>query len=172
MIANPVIVRVMHHGFPCAITRQFNRDRLGNLGKRPIAHEQNAVRQKNGFVDIMGDHEYGLARFTNNGKELVLYRAAGQSIQSTEGLVEQQHLGLNGKGSGDAHPLLHAAGKFGRLFVCRMAKAHHLQVAAAVVLNFQAAPLRPPGAHTERYVLERCKPWQQGMALKHDAAIE
>ena len=43
--------------------------------------------------------------------QLLLHQVAGLGIQCTEGLVHQQHLGLNAIGAGNTHPLLHAAGE-------------------------------------------------------------
>ena len=39
-------------------------------------------------------------------------RGAGDGIERAEGLVHEQHRGIDGKGTGNGAALLHAAGKF------------------------------------------------------------
>ena len=42
--------------------------------------------------------------------ELLLQPGPGERVEGAEGLVEQQHPGLDGEGPGDGGALLHAAG--------------------------------------------------------------
>jgi hypothetical protein len=61
-------------------------------------------------------------------QQLVLDGAARQRVERAEGLVEQQHLGLDGEGARDAHALLHAAGELARLLVDGAVQADHRHV--------------------------------------------
>ena len=49
-----------------------------------IAHEQNSVRQQDGFIDIMGNHENCLLCLTNNAHQFILNGAARQGIQGAK----------------------------------------------------------------------------------------
>ena len=59
----------------------------------------------------MRDHENRLLGAAYDRDEFVLNIATRQRIERTEGLIEQQHLGLNRKGTRNTDALLHAARK-------------------------------------------------------------
>lgn len=143
MIAQGVVAGLLEQGFAGALARQRYIDELGDARLRAVAHQHDAVGQQNGLVHVMGDHEHGLAGRLHDFKQLVLYGAARQGIECAKRFVQQQHTRLNGESPCDAHALLHAAGKLGRLLVQRMAQAHHFQIAAAVGFQFLARPFRP-----------------------------
>jgi hypothetical protein len=82
-----------------------------------IAHQQDAVGQQDGLVHVVRDHEHGLLRLAHDAHQLVLDGAARQRVQRAKGLVQQQHLGLDGKRPRNAHALLHAARELAGLLV-------------------------------------------------------
>jgi hypothetical protein len=47
-------------------------DDLGDARPRTVCHEKDLVGEQQGFVDIVGDHEGGLARLGADGDDLVL----------------------------------------------------------------------------------------------------
>ena len=100
-----VAVQVVQVG-PRALARQWVDHFLGHatghvarIGLGPVAHQQDAVGQQNRLVHIVRDHEHGLLRLPHDAHEFFLDRAARERIQSAEGLIQQQHLGLDRKGA-------------------------------------------------------------------------
>ena len=172
MVADPVVLRVVVDAGAGALARHGDFDDLGDLGVRAVAHQQDLVGQQDRLVDVVGDHEHGLVRGLHDLQKLVLDGAAGQCIERAEGLVEQQHLGLDGKGAGDADALLHAAGKLSRLFVEGVAEADHFEVAGAVLPDLFLRPLGPLRLDGEGNIAQHAHPGHQGVALKHHAAVE
>lgn len=146
VVAQRVIQGFAKQRLTGTIARQGNFHELGDSGAGSVAHKHDAVGQQYGLIDVVRDHEHRLTRGRNDTKQFVLNRAARQGIERAEGLVEQQHFGLNGKRPGNAHALLHAAGKLGGFFVERMAQIHHLEIMAAVIQHLAARPL----GHRER----------------------
>ena len=59
----------------------------------------------------MGDEQHGFLVAFPDAEQHFLHQGAGLIIQRTERLVEQQDLGIVGKGTGDGRALLHAAGE-------------------------------------------------------------
>ncbi len=97
---------------------------------------------------------------------------AGKGIQGSEGLVQQQHLGLHGQGAGDAHALLHAAGNLVGALVQCMIHVHQLQVVAYPLVHFAATLAAAKHLfHGQLHVLVGGEPGQQGMVLEHHRAV-
>ena len=71
-----------------------------------------------------------------NGAKLIAHMLAELEIKGGKRLVEQQHLGLNGKRAGDGHPLLLAAGKLAHQFLALVWKGDELEELA----GFLGAP--------------------------------
>jgi hypothetical protein len=152
--------------------RGIGFDDLGDLGARAVAHQQDAVGEQDGFVHVVGDHEHGLVRGLDDLQQLVLDGAAGQRVERAEGFVEQQHLGLDGEGAGDADALLHAAGEFGRLLVDGVAEADHFEILVPCARDLFA--LSSPGGGCARRIRRSsdAHPGHQRVALEHHAAVE
>jgi len=75
--------------------------------------EQNDVRsEEQGFAEIVGDENDGLAEAAGESAEFALQLGAGDRIESAEGLVHQENGRIGGEGPGDAHALALASGKF------------------------------------------------------------
>ena len=81
---------------------------------RPLRHHQNAPGQVDGFVDVVGDHDNGLARRLPQPQQLVLHPLPRQGVERTERLVEQEDFRIVGERAGDRDALLHAAGELAR----------------------------------------------------------
>ena len=60
-------------------------------------------------------HDGGHAGFLPDAQDLVLHVHAGEGIECTERLIEQEHLGLANEGSCERRALAHAAGKLVRI---------------------------------------------------------
>ena len=75
-------------------------------------HHQNAASQHQGLVDVVGDEHYSDAGLNADAQEFLLELAAGNLVHGAERLVHQKDFRGCGKGSGQPHPLLLAAGEF------------------------------------------------------------
>jgi len=172
MISYLIVTRIMKESRPGTIARQSDLDDFGNTRPRTVAHQHNAVGQQYRLVDVVRDHEDRLPGGLHNGEQFVLYGAACQRIERPEGLVEQQHLRLNGEGARNAHTLLHASGQFRGLPVCCVAQAHHVEIFKAVLAHTLSGPRRIPGAHAEGDIFQRAQPRKKRMSLEHDTAVQ
>ena len=82
-------------------------------GLRP--RHDDAVGQEHRLLDVVGDDEDALGghllahpEFEKLGTKVF----GGQDIERREGLVHEEHFGLDDESAGEAHALLHAAGEF------------------------------------------------------------
>ena len=109
VVAQCVIIRLLVQVDTSTMTRQRIFDDFRHHGTRTICHQHDAVGQINRFIDIMRDHEGGLACLQTDAAYFVLQRAARQRVECREGLVHEQDFRLDGKSARNAHALLHAA---------------------------------------------------------------
>ena len=102
----------------------------------------------------------------------LLQLEAGQRVEHAERLVEQQHLGREGEGARDAHPLPHARRQLGRLLVQGVRQADQRQVVRGdLAARSRAARPAKHLVDAQHHVLERGHPGQQAGRLEHDAAV-
>ena len=179
VISQVVVTRQMVQLCAGSVARQWVLHHLGQSARRivaidfvAIAHEQNSIGQQNSFVHIVRNHENRLLRLANNAHEFILNGAARQRIQSTKGLVQQQHLGLNGKGPCNAHALLHAARQLAGLFVDGWQQAHHVNMLFNMLIDLRAFPIWPFGLHSKGNVLPNRQPRHERVTLKHHTALQ
>ena len=172
MVADAVVLRVFVDIAAAAIARQGVAHDFGDARTRAIGHQDDLVGQQNGFVDVMGNHEHGLRGGGADFEQLVLDHAAGEGVERAERFVQQQHLGLDGKGAGNADALLHAARQFRRFFVLRTGQTDQVDELLAVGAHFVAAPVGPARFHREGDILHHRQPRHQGMPLKHYTTIQ
>ena len=59
-----------------------------------FAHHQNAIGKRNGFVDVMGDQQNAGPMGGDQLAHQFVHANAGQRIERSERLVEQQHFGF------------------------------------------------------------------------------
>ena len=76
--------------------------------------------------EVVGDEHDGAGHGPLEAEQLVLHVPSDQGIEGRERLVEEQHLGVDGQGPGQADPLLHAARQLLGVVVGPTAEAHHL----------------------------------------------
>ncbi len=75
--------------------------------------EQNDSRgEKEGFAQIVGDEDDGLAEAARQGAEFALEFGASDGIEGAKGLVHQKNGRIGGEGASNADALALAAGKF------------------------------------------------------------
>ncbi len=145
---------------------------IAGAGFTAVAHQQDAVSQQDGLVHVVRDHENRLMRLAHDGHQLVLNGAARERVQRAEGLVEQQHLRLDGKCPRDADALLHAAGELRGLLVDGGAQAHHRDELLHMPVDLGRRPLGPARLDGKRDVSAHRQPGHQRMTLEHHAALQ
>jgi hypothetical protein len=74
--------------------------------------QDDAGSKQQGFAQIMGDENDGLAEAPGEAAELPLKLGAGDGIERTEGLIHQQDWWIRGESAGYADTLALPAGKF------------------------------------------------------------
>ena len=76
-----VVERVLVHVGARALLRQRVLDDLGEHRARAVGHQHDAVGEIDRLVDVVGDHEHGLAGLLADAAHLVLQRAAGERVE-------------------------------------------------------------------------------------------
>ena len=151
-----------------ARVRQMDRNvRLD--AARTRAEHGHAIGHEDGFIDIVGHEHHRLALGLPDAQQQFLHQNPGLVVQRTEGLVHEQDLGIVGQRTRDRRALLHAARQLLGVVILEPAQAHlGNEVVAALFLNgFAHAFL----AQSEADVLRHGQPGEQGVALKHHAAV-
>ena len=101
---------LVNQGVILKVARARQRD--GELAHNPPwarREEQDAVAQRDGLTDIVGDEENSLAGRSPNRLKLKLEAVAGQGIERTERFVHQQHRRVKGERTSEGGALAHAA---------------------------------------------------------------
>src|SRR6516225_1426571 len=102
------------------IWQRFRRPRIARprqidgyiLGKAPraVGHHQNAVTEKHGLRDTMGDEDNRLSDLLLDPQELDVELIARECIKSGKGLIEQQQLRPEDQRLTQSRALAHSAG--------------------------------------------------------------
>ena len=71
----------------------------------------------------MGDEKRGFSCFSDNICDIRRDGESGLKVQSAEGLIEKEEIGVDRHGSDQRRTLTHAAGEFGWLFVFKAVEA-------------------------------------------------
>src|SRR5438270_123962 len=104
--------------------------------------------------------------------QLVLQFRAGQRVERTKWLVQQQDFRLHGERAGDADALLHTARDFMRQLVLGVRQADQRQrIMRPLLLRGTRLGGAEYALHREMHVAEAAEPRQQRMILEHDTAI-
>ncbi|MCY1347549.1 hypothetical protein D9M69_336600 [compost metagenome] len=115
----------------------------------------------------MGDQDQRGAALLVEFEEQVADALAGLAVEVAGGLVGEQHVGFGGKGAGDGHPLLFAAGQLARRMAEARAEADPLQQAGGTLAGIAAA-LQFERQHD---VLQRIEVVEQLEGLEHEADV-
>ena len=82
-----------------------------------VLHDRDAVGQAQGFVEVVGYEQDGLAEDILQAQKFVLHLLADQRVERGKGFVEKPDVGFDRKRAGDADALLLAARKLSREIV-------------------------------------------------------
>ena len=137
------------------------------------AEDDDAVGQQHGLFDVVGDDEDGAGGHGLLGPQLQQFAAqvlGGEHVEGGEGLVHEEHFGLDHQGARKADALAHAAGKLLGIGGFKAVQAHHVEHAHAAL----AALVRRHAAGLQRGldVFKHGEPGKQGKALEHDGDVD
>ena len=107
---------------------------------RARTHDDDAITQEECFVDAMGNEDHRLGLNFVDVEEFFLKLLWRQGIEGTERLIEEQNVGLSGKGPRQPHALLHAARQFGRVVIFETAQPHKFDIMVNDRFDFRPRP--------------------------------
>jgi hypothetical protein len=171
VFAQLVVARVFHDLLAVARALEGDLQNVADLGLGAVGHHHHTVGEEDGLIDIMRDHERGDAVAPPEFEQHLLQFVTRERVQHAEGLVEQQHLGLKRKRTGDADTLAHTLGEFSGVFVHRVAQTDNGEIILGHLATFGLAGGEIDLVHTEHDVFKSRHPRQQTWRLKHDATI-
>lgn len=79
-ITERVIRGMLNYGHTRPGPRYGHNDLFLYLGFRPGTHQEDPVGEQDGFINVMGHHEYGDACFLPHSDELILDDPAGECV--------------------------------------------------------------------------------------------
>src|SRR5262245_26924526 len=162
---------MFHRGLALTRTEKGYADNVPYLGLWTIRHANNSIAEKQCLIHIVRDHERGDLVLAPKFDENLLQFVTCQRVQHAERFVEQQHLGLERKGTSDADALPHPLRKFSRLLMHRIAKPNDSEVVLNDLAAFEFARGKKNLFHTQHDVIERRYPREQRRRLKYDTAV-
>src|SRR6266480_2484919 len=131
--------------------------------------DDDAVAEEYRLLDVVGDEDDGLARALPELDQLLLHGLARLRVEGAEGLVHQQHLGIERQHARKRHALLHPARQLGGIVVAELAQVHHLQVLADGGVDLRA--WRALGLEAPGDVASHGAPGEKRELLEHHAAV-
>src|SRR5215510_5490716 len=148
-----------------------HREYLPDCRGGATGHHDYTVSQEQSLIDIVGDHHHGFAVLVPQAHELILKLHAGEGIEETERLIEQQDFGLEGKSAGNTHTLAHTSGQLIRVRVPYLRQAHETEVVFGQA-SLCTAPLTALDLlHGEEDIVTRSAPRQERGRLKHHPTV-
>ena len=90
----------------CWVRNNFFR--RPNLDKFAIFHDGDVVPHFDRFKKIMSDKDHSFSHYRLKLEEFILHIPPDQWIERAKGLIKQHDLRIDGKGSSQSDPLLHA----------------------------------------------------------------
>lgn len=143
--------------------RQVDGDFLRD-GGGPAAHDDDAVGQLHGLLDVVGDEDNGLFLLLPDVDEVGAHFQAGDEVERPERFVHVKDFGLGRQGSGDFDALAHAAGQFVGVAVSKTGQPQFFnKVIGACMAFLLAYPLhfQPKG-----HILQHRHPREKAMILE------
>ena len=149
-------------------SRQVDRDLVDDAAG-PAAHHQNAVGQRHGFEQIVGDEQRGLAGALERLRQFALQHDAGLRVDRGERLVEQQHGRIDRQRAGERDALAHAARQLMRIVIGEFAEVERVEQRPGALLPLGQGHSLDLDA--ELHVLGDGAPRQQQVLLQHEGDV-
>ena len=138
-----------------------------------LVHHHDAVGHFHGLFLVVGDEDAGDVHLVMQAAQPAAQLLAHLGVERTEGLVEQQHLGLNGQSAGQGDALALTTGELVRVTVGDPVELHELEQLGHLGADglFRRAAVLGAHAQTERHVLEDGHVAEQRVVLEHEAHV-
>src|SRR6202012_142125 len=94
----------------------------------PRTQHDDAVSELNRFVDIVSDEDDSAAFGLPDAEKFAAHDKASDGVESAEGFIEIENVGIHRQSAGDLDALLHAAGKVGGIGVFESLQTDQLHV--------------------------------------------
>ena len=91
---------------------------------RACCHDRDPVREKDRFVETVGNEQDGFFGLLRDHQEVALEDLPGLGIHGSKRLVHEQDLGVEGESAGNRDPLLHAPAQFMGIVVLETIQAN------------------------------------------------
>src|SRR5690606_7159885 len=109
----PLLPAIPHEAFNIRVGGVLaNLRRRAHLLHPAFAQNDDAVAQPQRLLNVMGDENDGLVQTLLQFQQLILHVVADQGVERRERLVHEQHVRVDGQGTGQPHALPHSAGQF------------------------------------------------------------
>ena len=145
---------------------------IGTHTCRISSQNHDAIRQHDGFLDVVGHDEDGAGRHLLIEPEFQQFTAqvlSREDVECGERLVHEKDLRFDDERTGESHPLLHATGEFFRIGSLEPIETNGIKRAqsAFVALDFGNSF----GFEGSLDVLNYREPGEQGEALENDGHV-
>ena len=150
----------------CAIPR--SRDGQRQFVENPAwlrLHDDGPIRQRHGFMNIVGHHQDSRARLFPKSEEMIVQTCAREGVERRERLVEEQNLGVHRQTPGDGDTLLLSAGEIARPAPGMFRKPDLVEGVSHPRVALRNRNL----VQSESDIVGHIQPWQQPRLLKDDA---
>ena len=147
-----------------AMTRKIQRQReLGDNPPWTRRHHQYPLAQQQRLFDIVGHQQAGIPLLLPEGDQLPLHADAGQGIQLTQRLVEQQQARFVQQGARQRRTLRHPPGQLPRPRLAEGLQPDAVNQRVGLCLQ----PLFALCLRAQQHVLPYRQPWVERRILKH-----
>lgn len=138
---------------------------VGHDASRPRRHDQHAGGQEHRFGERVGDEQPGEALDAEQPQHLAVESLARHLVECSEGLVEEEHLGMQDQRAGQRHPHAHAARQLLRPLALVTAEADELD--RLLHQRIATRPRHSPQLRQQPDVRLDGAPRQQRRVLEH-----
>jgi hypothetical protein len=143
--------------------------RGADLFEVPLGEDDDAVGDLHGFLLIVRDEDGGDVEFVMEGDKPFAEFLPDFGVDGAERLVEEQHTGFGGEGTGDGDALALAAGELVRVAVIETFEAEEMEEFSDAGFDVASFPFFD--FQTERDVSGHAHVLEEGVVLEHETDI-
>ena len=161
----------MVDGFAITGPVQIDGNRGAERCARTGGQGNDAVGQKNSFIDVVGDEQDGFPALSPDRFDFVLERGASESIERAEWFIQKENLRVHGQGPRHRNPLAHPAREFRRFFVSRRDEVYQGNMVFCMVALLCFGPIGKNLVDCQINIFVDSHPGQQRIRLKNNGAV-
>src|SRR5207245_1126343 len=133
----------------------------------PRGKDKHSIGNENRFVELVGDEQNGLAGLTPDSQKLELHQFACLRIESGEGLVHEQDVGLDRERACEVDPLPHSARKLVRIVFFEALQSDERQIFLRPPMRF--GPRHATQVEAIADIVQDRPPGQEAILLEYEA---